>query len=177
CVLGVGFVVNKENYLEIFDAAKIFKDLGVDNFRISGAFTPLGYKYFEHFKDEALELAKQAEELSDDNFTVFNLFNDRLRDLFEGVQDYDFCSIKELQCYVGADQKVYLCCTLSYNEKGLIGSIHDKSFRELWQSNEKISLFSEHNPRKMCKHQCIYKNKNEFINYCIKNDPKHINFI
>lgn len=175
--LGVGFVVNRENYLEVFDAAKMFKEIGVDNFRISGAFTPLGYKYFDDFKDVAVDLSRKAEALSDTNFTVFNLFTDRLKDLFEGTQDYDFCPVKELQCYVGADYNVYLCCTQSYNEKGLIGSIKDRSFRDLWESQEKIDLFAKHNPSEMCKHQCIYKNKNEFINYCIKDNPKHINFI
>jgi MoaA/NifB/PqqE/SkfB family radical SAM enzyme len=34
CILGVGFVVEKENYKEIYEAAKLYKDLGVNNFRI-----------------------------------------------------------------------------------------------------------------------------------------------
>lgn len=175
--IGIGFVVEKENYKQIYEAAKFFKDLGVDNFRISAAFTPFGYEYFSNFKDEAKELAIKASELTSHEFTVFNLFNDRVRDNFEGVQDYDKCYIKDLLAYIGADYNVYTCCTLAYNQKGLIGSIKDQSFNELWNSIEKQSFFNKHNPRLICRNPCMYKNKNEFIKYCVKKNPKHINFI
>jgi len=63
-VIGVGFVINKNNYKEIFDAAKLFKEIGVDNFRISAAFTPDGYSYFDGIYEDSFELAKKAQELS-----------------------------------------------------------------------------------------------------------------
>ncbi len=177
CIIGVGFVVQEDNYKEIYDAAKLFKDIGVDNFRISAAFTPEGYSYFKDFQDEAKELSLKAQSLSDDNFTVFNLFNDRVKDTFEGKQDYDFCPIKELVVYIGADYNVYTCCTLAYNKKGLIGSIKDQSFKDLWFSQEKIDMYENHNPKVVCQHPCMFKGKNEFINYCIKKDAKHVNYI
>lgn len=176
-IIGIGFVVERENYKEIYNAAKLFKELGVDNFRISAAFTTMGYDYFNGFIEPARELARKAQALSDGSYTVFNLFNDRVRDVFEGVQDYDYCPIKELLAYIGADYNVYTCCTLAYNRKGLIGSIRNQSFRELWESSEKRRMFNEHNPLVDCQFPCMYRNKNEFINYCIKEDPKHINFI
>jgi MoaA/NifB/PqqE/SkfB family radical SAM enzyme len=176
-IIGVGFVVEKENYKEVFEAAKIFKDIGVDNFRISAAFTPLGYKYFDNFIREAKELCLKAQELSDTKFTVFNLFTDRVKDTFEGTQDYSFCPIKDLLTYIGADYNVYTCCTHAYNKLGLIGSIKDTNFENLWLSQEKLDIFSKHDPRKVCQHPCMYKGKNEFINYCIKTNPKHVNFI
>ncbi len=177
CIVGVGFVVQKDNYKEIFDAAKLFKDVGVDNFRISAAFTPEGYSYFKDFQDEAKELSLKAQSLSDNNFTVFNLFNDRVKDTFEGKQDYDYCPIKELVVYIGADYNVYTCCTLAYNKNGLIGSIKDQSFKDLWFSQEKIEMYKNHNPKIVCQHPCMFKGKNEFINYCIKKDAKHVNYI
>jgi len=176
-MIGVGFVVERENYKEILQSAKIFKDIGVNNFRISAAFTPMGYNYFKDFNEEAKELSEKSVELSDENFTVFNLFNDRVKDTFEGIQDYNKCPIKDLLTYIGADYNVYTCCTLAYNNRGLIGSIKDQSFKELWMSGEKIKMFDNHNPSKHCKHPCMYKNKNDFINYCIKQNPKHINYI
>jgi MoaA/NifB/PqqE/SkfB family radical SAM enzyme len=176
-IIGIGYVVQKENYRNIYEAAKFFKGLGVDNIRISAAFTPMGYEYFSDFQQEARDQAKRAESLSDDHFTVFNLFNDRVRDCFEGTQDYSFCPIKDLLTYIGADFNVYTCCTLAYNKKGLIGSIKDQSFKDLWQSKEKQEMFAGHSPMHLCKFPCMYRNKNEFINYCIKKDPRHINFI
>jgi MoaA/NifB/PqqE/SkfB family radical SAM enzyme len=176
-IIGVGFVVERENYKEIYEAARRYKDMGIDNFRISAAFTPMGYDYFKDFMTEAQELSKKAESLTDNNFTVFNLFNDRIRDCFEGRQDYNFCPIKDLLSYVGSDYNVYTCCTLAYNTRGLIGSIKNQTFKDLWDSQQKRDKFSVHNPAIHCQHPCMYKNKNEFINYCIKKDPKHVNFI
>ena len=176
-IIGIGFVVNKENYHEIYDAAVMAKELGVDNFRISAAFTTMGYSYFDTFLEDAKELSKKAESLSDSKFTVFNLFNDRVKDAFEGTQDYNNCSIKDLLSYIGADYNVYTCCTLAYNDAGNIGSIKDQTFKELWESKEKIAMYDDHRPCDRCKHPCMYKNKNEFINYCIKPNAKHINHI
>jgi radical SAM protein with 4Fe4S-binding SPASM domain len=176
-IIGVGFVVEKENYTEIFNAAKLFKSIGVNNFRISGAFTNAGYSYFRDFKEYATHLSKKAEELSDNYFTVFNLFNDRLADTFVGEQNYRFCPMKELQVYIGADHNVYTCCTLAYNKKGLIGSIKNQSFTDLWRSDKKRLFYKRHNAKKICKHPCMYRGKNEFINYCINEDAKHTNFI
>lgn len=177
-IIGIGFVVEKENYKEIYNATKFFKELGVDNIRISAAFTNIGYSYFDSFIKEASELAKKAQEdFSDNSYTVFNLFSDRVKDLFGGTQNYNYCPIKELLAYIAADYNVYTCCTLAYNKKGLIGSIKNKSFKELWESQEKKHMFSKHNPSINCQFPCMYKSKNEFINYCLKKDPKHINYI
>lgn len=176
-IIGVGFVVEKENYHQIFDAATMFKDIGVDNFRISAAFTPMGFEYFSSFIDDAKRLAKNAEALSNDSFTVFNLFGDRVADTFEGTQNYSRCPIKDLLSYIGADYNVYTCCTLAYNDKGLIGSIENQSFEDLWMGAEKQKMFAEHNPCVICQHPCMYKNKNDFINYCIKTDARHVNYI
>lgn len=175
--LGVGFVVEKENYMEVYESAKFFKELGVDNFRISAAFTTMGYSYFKDFEEVATDLCAKAAELSTDSFQVFNLFDSRLKDNFLSVQDYSFCPIKDLQVFVGADFNVYTCCTLAYNKKGLIGSVANQSFKELWESPAKIKMYEGHNPKQHCTFPCMYRGKNEFINYCIKKDPKHVNFI
>ena len=177
CILGVGFVVEKENYQEIYSAAELFKNIGINNFRISAAFTPMKYEYFHDFFFEAQDLSKRTETLSDNNFIVFNLFNDRIKDNFNGIQDYNECRVKDLLTYIGADYNVYTCCTIAYNKLGLIGSIRNQSFKDLWLSQQKIKMFETLSPKTHCQFPCMYKNKNEFINYCVKNNPKHINFI
>jgi MoaA/NifB/PqqE/SkfB family radical SAM enzyme len=177
-IIGVGFVVTKENYTEVYQAAKLFKEIGADNIRIAAAFTTEGFSYFDDFFDEARdEVLRTVEDLSDENFTVFNLFNDRVKDLFEGAQNYDFCPMKNLVPYIGADQNVYTCCTLAYNRLGLVGSIKDRKFSELWNDDNVIEFMKNHNPRKTCRLPCMFDIKNRFINYCISHDAKHINFI
>lgn len=177
-VLGVGFVINADNYQEVYDAARMCKDLGADNFRISAAFTPAGLGYFDSFYPKAKELAEKTKaDLETDTFTVFNLFNDRIGDLFSGKQQYDFCPMKELVPYIGADLNVYTCCVLAYNDNGFIGSIKDQTFSDLWNSEEKKLFYQTHSPLKLCQVPCMFENKNNFINYCIKKDPIHINYI
>lgn len=177
-ILGVGFVVNAENYREIYDACRLFKDLGVDNFRISAAFTPFGMDYFSNFLDTAKELAQRAKaDFEDARYTVFNLFNDRISDLFHGAQDYPYCPMKEFVPYVGADQNVYTCCMLAYNDLGRIGSLAGQTLAELWNSPEKRAFFDNHDPRKTCRIPCMFQGKNDFIRYAIKPDARHTNFI
>lgn len=176
--LGVGFVINRANYHEIYQAAKMAKDLGADNFRISAAFQSDRLGHFIGFFDEAKgESARAVDELSDKDFTVFNMFNDRIGDMFIGRQGYGYCPIKELQTYIGANQGVYVCCMWGYNRQGFIGSLKQATFHHLWKSKEKREWFRSHNPIRDCPVPCMYQGKNEFMNYCLKNSPRHVNFI
>ena len=177
-VLGIGFVITKENFREVYQAAKLFKEIGVDNIRVSAAFTNQGYSYFDGWFEEARDIVlKTHADLNDDRFTVFNLFNERVKDLFDGAQDYDFCPMKHLVPYIGADCNVYMCCMLAYNDKGLIGSIAERKFSEMWYAEETIKLVNEHSPRKDCRLPCMFESKNKFINYCIDDTAIHTNFI
>jgi MoaA/NifB/PqqE/SkfB family radical SAM enzyme len=178
CTIGVGMVVTKENFKETLILANIAKELGVDNIRISGVFTSEGKKYFEgEWLNEAKTLAKEAEKLSDDKFLCFNLLNDRINDNFDFDQCYDKCRAKEFITFLGADQNLYTCCTISYSAKGRIASLEKQSLKDAWFSQEKIDKFDKHNPSKHCKFACLYKNKNLFLEYLTKLNPKHKNYI
>lgn len=177
-VLGVGFVVTKFNYHEIYQAVRLARDLGADNLRISAAFQAERLDHFKSFFEEARDQASRAvEDFSSKDFTVFNLFNDRINDMFVGRQSYGYCPIKELQTYIGADLGVYVCCMWGYNRQGLIGSLKDQTFHRLWKSKEKQQWFKGHNPIRDCPVPCMYQGKNEFMNYCLKENPRHVNFI
>lgn len=176
-IIGIGFVVCKENKDQVLECAKLAKSLGVQNFRISANMTPEGFQYFHGWLEETQELCKEAEKLSDDNFHVFNLFGTRVQDNFEEIQDYNICYAQEFNTYLGPNLSLYRCCVQSFNNMGFIGSIKDQSLKELWNSQEKFDKFDNHCPAKHCKHPCLAKNKNLFLEYLTKLNPKHINFI
>jgi len=177
-ILGVGFVVTKDNWKEVYQAGKLFKEIGVNNFRISAKFSTEGINYYDGFFDEAKKLCNLTfDHLNDENFTVFNLFNDRISDLFEGTQDYTFCPMKNLVPYIGADQIVYTCCTLSYNDLGVVGSIKNQKFSDLWNNEDVITFLKNHSPKKYCRLPCMFEKKNEFINYCTNSKATHTKFI
>lgn len=176
-ILGVGFVVQADNFSEIHKAAELAKELGADNFRISAAFTPDGLAHFGDFFEMAQAMAKQTKaDLEDNSFHVFNMFDDRVGDMFSGSQQYKYCPVKDLMAYLGADGNLYTCCTKAYSKAGLIGSVVE-GLDVLWNSGLKKRMFAHHTPKQACQHPCMYEGKNKFINYCLSECPEHVNFI
>jgi len=180
--VGVGFVVNKDNWKEIIPATRAAWEDGADNIRFSAVFQDQGSRYFNVFRKEAVALCKKAEEMSTEDFKVINLFNDRLDDLDQGRPDYNDCWMSHLCTYIGADMGVYRCCVYAYNHRGLLGSVQDRSFSDLWTSPEtqnSLKLFDPHS----CD-RCMFNLKNRAIQAAIDlqakatNDPpEHVNFI
>jgi radical SAM protein with 4Fe4S-binding SPASM domain len=138
CVLGVGFVVNPENWREVVDCARLARNLGADNFRISAQFSNEDDKLFEGFHQEAAELCKEAESLSDSKFTVYNRFPDRLMDLHLHRPTHRLCGYQFFTTYIGADLSIYRCCGYAYNDHGLVGSLKEQRFSDLWLSQERF---------------------------------------
>jgi MoaA/NifB/PqqE/SkfB family radical SAM enzyme len=175
-VIGVGFVITKENWREVYQSAQIFNGLGVDNFRISAVFTPEDFEYHKEYYNEAKELINRAKEDFDrPNFKIFDLFGDRLSDLKQQRPDYDLCPYMHLNAYIGGDLKVYTCCNNAYNDIGDMGSLKKQSFKEYWTSQEKKDKYGSFKASK-CE-RCMFNNKNRFINYMLEDNPTHVNYI
>lgn len=160
--------------MEISDAAHRAKYEGVDNFRISAAFLPDNASYHAAHHERASSLAKAAALLSDANFTVFNLYGDRVDDLEQGSPDYDTCVYQHLTTYIGGDLNVYRCCNTSYNPLGLLGSIKEKRFKDFWVDEAAKGMFgfNAHDcPR------CQFHRPNRLGNYMLEKTPEHVNFV
>ena len=181
--VGVGFVVNKDNWKEIIPAARAAWEDGADNIRFSAVFQDQGAEYFKDFRKEAEALCKKAEAMSTEDFKVTNLFNDRLDDLDQGRPDYSDCWISHLCTYIGADMNVYRCCVYAYNHRGLIGSIQNRSLTDLWLDKDTQDALWQFNSRSC--DRCMFNAKNISIQEAIKNQvtiienpaPDHVNFI
>ena len=175
-IIGIGFVVTQDNYKEITDAAKIAKDLGVDNIRISAIFTPKDFDYHKNIYPVAKDSTTRVkQDLEDENFKVFNLFGDRIEDLKQQRPDYNFCGFMHLNTWIGGDLNVYTCCNNAYNERGKMGSIKKMTFKEFWESKAKKDKYSKFNA-KGCE-RCMFNNKNKIIEYLLDDSPTHVNYI
>ena len=119
-------------------------------------------------------LCRDAEELQTGTFRVFNLFTDRLRDLFEGKPDYPTCNFQKVCSYIGADQNLYRCCVVAYNRIGLLGSLKGARLRDVWFSDEVQAKLANFDPN-TCP-TCMFHNKNRTIAYAIDPNPQHVNF-
>jgi MoaA/NifB/PqqE/SkfB family radical SAM enzyme len=157
--IGLGYVVNKANWTEVVKGASLAKSLSVDNFRISAAFTPEGADYFKDFYPDARDLCKEAEELGDDNFMVSNRFGERIRDLEADSPDYKRCLYQYLCTFIGADLNLYRCCLWAYRMRGIIGSLRDSSFAELWRNNRRTKDLKTFDAKIQCG-LCQFNEKN-----------------
>ena len=131
-VVGVSFVVTEDNWREVVRATELAHEAGADNIRIGGLFQNARTKYYDPFRDPAIALCKEASNLSTTNFAVVNLFGDHYQNLIQGPPDYHTCGYQRLSTYIGGDLGLYRCCVQSYNHRGLIGSLKDQRFSEVW---------------------------------------------
>jgi len=175
-VIGIGFVVTKDNWREIYEGVETFSKLGVDNARISAVFTPEDFDYHKNIYEDAKILTIQAKkDFETEKFKVFNLFGDRISDLQHQSPDYEFCPYMHLNTYIGGDLKVYTCCNNAYNDHGEMGSLENQRFIDYWLSQQKVKKYSKFKASS-CE-RCMFNNKNRFINYMIEDNPVHVNYI
>ena len=174
-LVGVGFVVTKENWQEVLTCCSRAKKFEADNFRISAVFQPDDDNYFKEIIEDCNAICGAAKALESSDFKVFNMFSDRVEDLHAAHPDYEFCGYQHITTYIGGDQNVYRCCNTSYNDIGLLGSIKNQTFEQLWHSPEKYKKMAEFDARGCPR--CQFNGKNKTIAYAVENDPTHVNFV
>lgn len=158
-LVGVGFVVTRENYHEIAEAALIVKESGISYMRVSALFSEEGSKYYDGLDVHV-----------PDYEWVVNLFPDRVNDLDQEAPDYSFCGYQQFVNYIGADLKIYTCCTNAYTLHGQIGDLSNRTYAD-WLMNEDRTRWDS----RSC-HHCQFNDKNRLIDYLVSNPP-HVNFV
>lgn len=175
CDLGINFVINDHNYMEIYDICKMASGIGVDNIKFSGLMkkddTQLYHKDIEKEVEELILKAKS--DFETEKFKIIDKYIENLN----FTRNYDKCYMKELITIIAADQNVYTCHQKAYTDSGRIGSIKNMSFRELWFSEETIKKMQKFNPKCECKSSCVYDQRNILLNSLLGIDKKQINFI
>jgi MoaA/NifB/PqqE/SkfB family radical SAM enzyme len=177
CTVGTSFIVTKENYQEIGLAADLVKEAGTPSIRYSAIFTPeLAEYYSATLREEATRRIRVAQNwVVADDFTVIDMFTDRLGDLRQGRPDYEFCGYQHFNVYIGGDLNVYRCCNTAYNDLGRVGSLKDQRFADYWYSEQKKQAYGEFDAR-ACQH-CAFNRQNRTINYMVQDKPLHISFV
>ncbi len=174
CVIGVGFVVTRENWTEIQDACRIAKDLGVRYIRLAAMFSGEGRDYYLEEESWIKEDIEEIGEIETDDFKIVDLFSRRLDDLDQGNPKHPFCGYQNFTVYIGGDLKIYRCCTTSYTKHGEVGDLANQTFKEWLTSWEKEELYKGFDARSC--HHCQFRSQNEVINYLV-NEPIHVDFV
>lgn len=189
CEFGINFVITKINWHTVYDAAKYFKEMGFNHIKFSPLFTPRGFeKYHEEFKEKVIEQLNRAMvEVADDKFHIYTTYENDFK--LSGVtkRDYDRCFMIECLVVVGADSNVYTCQDKAYSDGGRLGTIKDKTFKELWYDSGFIERIKNFNPRKSCNHHCAKDGRNITIGEIMGDfdnmddfkpkSIKHVNFV
>lgn len=170
-VLGIGFVVTRENWEGVHAAALLAKRAGASNIRVGAVFSADGTSYYGAEMAEigkAIAHAKLEVETVGHPFEVIDLFGRRIGDLQGGRPEEEHCGYQALTWYVGGDLNLYRCCNTAYTLHGKVGSLAESRLHELVGVHEPFDARS-------CRY-CQFRGQNQAIN-ALLGKPEHANFV
>ena len=186
-------IYNKENIAEIYEAAKLAKEIGCKNihFRPAGTtWDKIGTDDEINFTKEDIELFNEqitlALELDDDKFGVYGVTH-KFNSQFERANYFSRCYAIFMtavfmppgEAAKGQDGfTMGLCCDRRGSEKlELIQSMEDVSqIEKVWGGKEHWSIHDRINVAKECP-RCTYQPHNEIYEQVILNDAMTYRFI
>jgi MoaA/NifB/PqqE/SkfB family radical SAM enzyme len=195
CEFGINFVIHEKNAEEVLDSAKYFKNLGLNHIRFSPVFIPKGYKdcpegsakYHEPFREIVKKQIEKAKELEDENFKVYDFYETDFDSSLVCKRKYPKCFMMQVTPVIAANSSVYFCHDKAYSDSGLLGSIQNRSFKDLWFSPEAKKIFDTFDPIEGCQHHCTADSRNVSIQEMILDidnlekylpaSDKHKNFV
>ena len=130
-------------------------------------------EYHRKVESEVLEELNRCRELDDDNFKVYDSYD---IDFQSQSSQSKKCYIQQIIPVIAGDSNVYNCHNKAYDKTGLIGSIKNQSFKDLWYSDKTKKVFNSFSPLKSCQKQiCSANSRNIIITEIMNADG--VNFI
>lgn len=178
CEFGINFVVNHENAVEVYAAAKMVRDLGVNHIKITPRITKDLDQYHEPFKADVINQIRKAQaDFNRDGFSVIDKYEGDFESCTEFHRSYSKCVMKEIVTVIAADSKIYFCHDKAYVKSGMVADLRDRSFKDAWFSPEVQKRYSAFDASKECNHHCVYDDRNILLNTFLMLDENNINFI
>lgn len=174
CELGINFVVEDKNFDRVYSSIKYFKDLGVNHVKITPMWIDNFFNYHNPMKQAVLDqIIKAKSSLEDNDFSIYSTYEVDFSSSSVSERDYNRCYMMQTVPVVAANSKVYFCHDKAYSSGGLLGSIKDISFKDLWFSDESKEIFRNFNPSESCKHHCANDSKNKLLNKITSQDKEY----
>lgn len=177
CELGINFVVGPDNYGEVYQTGKLMQELGANHIKYTALMSQDAEEIHASFRDEVIEQIERLIEENKTDYRIINLYESDFKSNAVFGRNYDCCGIKDFVTVIGANAKIYYCHDKAYLSAGEIGDITDKTFKEVWFSKETTEKFRTFNPKQICRHHCVYDDRNELLNAVYGLDKHHVNFI
>jgi MoaA/NifB/PqqE/SkfB family radical SAM enzyme len=178
CVLGVSFIIGRDNHHRISEVCRMFKDAGVNHVKLSAAVVgndaAENNRYHREFSAAARAEIDRALVLTDGQFAVLDHYHE-LNERFE--KTYTRCLFLNFLTVIGADLNVYTCQDKAYTRDGALGSIQNRRFRDFWFSDENRAKIAAFDPSRLCGHHCVAHAKNLALMEYLSIDPDHGRFV
>ena len=179
CVVGTGYVVTPDGYVNVAEGVRRIRDTGAAYVRLASLQSTKGMSIYPEIEKVRETLTAAKAELETPDFQVVNLF-----DAAFGKRMPDpFCGFEQIVTYVGASLKVYRCCYVAYTPLGECGDLSNMRLTEWFESEEKRKSFDTFDARSC--NVCPLYQKNEEITRLVRADsfeaptgtaPMHVNF-
>lgn len=178
CVLGVSFIIGKNNQDRIAEVCEMFRDVGVDHVKLAAAVVANDVKANNLYHRELMPVVtaqiEAAKKLETGRFKVLNHYHET-EERFE--KEYTTCPFLQFLTVIGADLSVYTCQDKAYTVPGTLGSIKDVRFKDFWFSDSNREMLANFDPSKLCGHHCVAHTKNLAILDYLSLDLDHSAFV
>ena len=177
--LGTQQILINENYRDVYETAKLSKELGVDYYVVK-RFSKHPNNHYDVPEDlylQSMDELKRAETLSDENFKVivrWNNFSDN-----DCTRGYKRCLGTPFITQILADGKIYPCSQFFKDPQFCYGDLHTQSFEEIFTGDriqQVTKKIEEEINVKNCISYCRHHSTNQFL-WKIHEQPAHVNFI
>lgn len=176
--LGIVMFIFNENGHEAYEAAKLFKEIGVDYFVIKpvGDYEKNNYIADKGLKKKFQDLLSKCETLTDDSFNCIVRW-----DMFKEWEQkqYKECLSLGFMPVIDADGSIYACGGYWQDKRYCYGNLNENSFIEIWESKKRKDIMEDMQKNvnfSECYNCCRNHTINNFL-WSLKNKPAHVNFI
>ncbi|MDD5012060.1 MAG: radical SAM protein [Candidatus Nanoarchaeia archaeon] len=175
-VIGAAYLLGPETVSGIYNAAELCKKIGIDGIRFRPFFEWMNSEKFpEKEREIMLREFEFCNRLKSNNFSV-SYPEDRLQAVVtKKIRHYDKCYVPHVITAISADLKLYPCCVLRNNPKYVLGDLKEKSFREIWESDERRKVHEKIDVND-CPNPCQYEKDNKIMHAVIEKIT-HSNFL
>jgi MoaA/NifB/PqqE/SkfB family radical SAM enzyme len=181
-VIGLNLIVTAENCAGVYDFLAMARGLGVGHVKVSevvvGVSTSENASYLQPFFESVKrQIARAQARLTGNGFEVIDKFYWPGAEQEAYLRENHRCPFAQCLTVIAADQNVYTCQDKAYTKSGLIGSIRNRSFAELWSSARTSRRLCELDPSRDCRHHCVAHAKNLMLLNYLAADREHLDFV
>jgi len=189
--IGLSMMVDFGNYQELYDEAKISKELGVDYFQ-GKPLNQLGSEDKIWWETKVIPLFKKAkEDFEDKSFKILTAqytqdkygdqgskFLSNITPSLEVVdEEKGKCYVHNFVTAITADGDVAFCKNMRDNKEYILGNLKENTLEEIWHSDRRRKIIEKINS-KGCDTFCQNGRLNQMLKFIKNPNPnKHPNFL